>query len=62
MIKKILDILFLRQVETLSCGRNLNPKKVTKRTQIRHKKLLTEICLHKGNVLRIISNDDMSST
>ena len=30
-IKKILNVNFLRQVEPQRCGRNLNPKKVTKR-------------------------------
>ena len=29
-IMKILNVLFLGQVETVRCGRNLNPKKVTK--------------------------------
>ena len=35
-IKKILNILLLGQKETLRCRRNLNPKKVTKMTQIGH--------------------------
>jgi hypothetical protein len=30
--KKILNVLFLGQIEALRCGRNLNPKKVIKRT------------------------------
>src|SRR5688572_14696175 len=57
-IKKILNILFLRQIEALKCGRNLNPKKETKRTKIRHKKLLIEMGLDKGDILRIISSND----
>jgi hypothetical protein len=31
-IKKILNVLSLRQIKTLRCGRNLDPKKVTERT------------------------------
>jgi len=31
-IKKILNVLFLRQIKILRCGRNLDPKKVTMRT------------------------------
>jgi hypothetical protein len=57
-IKKIMDVLFLGQLETLRCRENLNPKKVTKRTKIRHQKLLTETRLHKGYILRIFSRND----
>jgi hypothetical protein len=56
--KKILNILFLGDKEAIGCRRNLNPKKVAKRTKIRHEKLLTETCLNKGNVLRVITSDD----
>jgi hypothetical protein len=38
------------------------PKKVTKRTKIRHKKFLNQTCLDKGNTLRVINNVIMSST
>jgi len=40
------------------CRGNLNPNKITKRAKIRHKKLLTQTCLDKGNELRIISCDN----
>jgi hypothetical protein len=33
-------------------------QKITKRTKIRHKKLLTKSCLNKGYVLKIIACDD----
>jgi hypothetical protein len=56
-IKKILNILFLRQKEPLRRG-NLNPKKVPQRTKIRHKKLITKTSLNKDNVLRVITSDD----
>lgn len=57
-IKKILNILFLRQIEALKCRGNCNPKKETKRTKIRRKKLLTKMGLDKGDILRIISSND----
>jgi hypothetical protein len=56
--KKILNILFLRDIKTIRSGGNLNPKKVTKRTKISHKKLITKTGLNKGNILRIITRDD----
>jgi hypothetical protein len=56
--KKILDILFLGNKEATRARENLNPKKVAKRTKIRHKKLLTKTCLNKGNVLRVIASVD----
>jgi hypothetical protein len=57
-IKKIMNILFLRQKEPLRHGGDLNPKKVSQRTKIIHKKLITKMCLNKGNILRVISSDD----
>jgi hypothetical protein len=56
--KKILDILFLRDIKAIRSGENLNPKKVAKRTKISHKELLAKTGLNKGNILRIITNDD----
>jgi hypothetical protein len=56
--KKILDVLFLGQINTVKGGRDFNPKKVTKRTKIVHVELLTKTCLHKGNILKIITSDD----
>jgi hypothetical protein len=56
-IKKILNILLLRQKEPLRCG-DLNPKKVSQRTKIRHKKQITKTSLNKGNILRVITSDD----
>jgi predicted RNA-binding protein YlxR (DUF448 family) len=57
-IKKILNILLLRQKEPLRCGGDLNPKKVPQRTNIRHKKLITKMSLDKSNILRVITSDD----
>jgi hypothetical protein len=57
-IKKILNILLLRQKEPLSRGGDLNPKKVPQRIKIRHKKLITKTSLDKSNILRIITSDD----
>jgi hypothetical protein len=57
-IKKTLNVLFLRQVEALRHGGDLNSKKITKRTKIRRKKLLAQTCLHKGNIPRIIISDN----
>jgi hypothetical protein len=56
--KKILDILFLGDRKTIRSGRNLDPKKVAKRTKISHKKLVTKTGLNKDNILRIITSDD----
>jgi hypothetical protein len=55
-IKKILNILLLKQKEPLR--RDLNPKKVPQRTKIRHKKLITKTSLDKSNILRVITGDD----
>jgi hypothetical protein len=49
-IKKILNILLLRQKEPRMRGGDLNPKEVPQRTKIRHKKLITK--------MRIITSDD----
>jgi hypothetical protein len=56
--KEILDILLLGDVEAVEGRRNHNPKKVAKRTKISHEKLLLETGLDKGNVLRVVINDD----
>jgi hypothetical protein len=56
-IKKILNILLLRQKEPLGYGENLNPKKVSQRIKIKHKKLITKIGLDKDNILRVITSD-----
>jgi hypothetical protein len=58
MSKKILDILFLGDRETIRSGGNLNPKKVAERTKISHKKLVTKTGLNKGIILRVITSDD----
>src|SRR3954451_10984763 len=52
--KKILNILFLRDRKAIRSGGYLNPKKISKRTKISHKKLITKTSLDKGNILRII--------
>jgi hypothetical protein len=57
-IKKILNILLLRQKEPLRRGGDLNPKKVPQRTKIIHKKLITKTSLDKSNILRVIPSDD----
>jgi hypothetical protein len=49
---------FHGDIQAIRGGGNLNPKKVAKRTMISHKKLLTKVGLHKGNVLRFITSDD----
>jgi hypothetical protein len=54
-IKKVLNITFLGYKETIRGGRNINPKKMEKWTKIRHKELLTETCLNKGNVDHVIN-------
>jgi hypothetical protein len=58
MIKKIINILLLRQKEPLRRGGDLNPKKVPQRTKIRHKKLITKTSLDESNILRVITSDD----
>jgi hypothetical protein len=57
-IKKIFNILLLRQKELLRRGGGLNPKKVPQRAKIRHKKLITKTSLDKNNILRVITSDD----
>jgi hypothetical protein len=57
-IKKILNILLLRQKEPLRHVGDLNPKKVPQRTKIRHKKLITKTSLNKSNILWVITSDD----
>jgi hypothetical protein len=57
-IKKILNILLLRQKESLRRGGDLNLKKVPQRTKIRHKKLITKTSFDKSNILRVINSDD----
>src|SRR4051812_16326484 len=56
--KKILNILFLGDVKAIRSGGNLNPKEVSKRTKIGHKKLITKTSLNKGNILTIITSND----
>src|SRR3954468_22408476 len=56
--KKILNILFLRDVKAIRSGGNLNPKKVSKRTKISHKELITKTSLNKGYIVRIITGND----
>jgi hypothetical protein len=55
-IKKIMNILSLGEV--VECGCDLNPKKVTKKTQVGHMKLLTKTGLNKGSILIIIPRDE----
>jgi hypothetical protein len=57
-IKKILNILLLRQKEPLRRGGDINPKKVSQWIKIRHKKLITKAGLNKNNILRVITIDD----
>jgi hypothetical protein len=57
-IKKILNILFLRQKEPLRRGGDLNLKKIPQRTKIRHKKLITKTSLDKSNILSVITSDN----
>src|SRR3954471_22470227 len=56
--KKILNVSFLGNKESINGGGNLNPKKITKRTKIRHEKLLTQTSLNKGDILRVVTSDD----
>jgi hypothetical protein len=56
-IENILNVLLLRKKEPLRHERDLNPKKVSQRTKIRHKKLITEMSLNKGNILKVITSD-----
>src|SRR3954463_4916009 len=56
--KKILNILFLRDVKVIRSGGNLNPKNVSKRTKISHKIPITKTSLNKGDILRIITSND----
>jgi hypothetical protein len=57
-IKKIMNVLSLGEVIVVECGSHLNPKKITKRAQVRHMKLFTKTHLNKGNILRIIPCDE----
>jgi hypothetical protein len=43
----------------LGLGGDLNPREVPQRTKIRHKKLITKMSLNKGNILRVITSDDL---
>jgi hypothetical protein len=56
--KEVVSVLLLREKNTIRCGGDLKAKEVTKGTQIRHKECLTEMPLHKINVLRVIARDD----
>jgi hypothetical protein len=57
-ITKIMNVLSLGVVVAVRCGCDLDRKKVVKRTQVRHVKLLTEASLNKGNILLIIPHDE----
>jgi hypothetical protein len=57
--KEIMHILFLENKEDIRAIINLSPKKkVTKMTKIRHKKLLMDTNLDKGNLLKNFASDD----
>jgi hypothetical protein len=58
MIKKIMNVLSLGEVVVIRCGRELYPKKVAKRTQVRHVNLLTKMSLNKDNIVIIIPYDE----
>jgi hypothetical protein len=58
LIKKIMNILSLGEVVAVRYGCGLYPKKVTKRAQVRHMKLLTEMSLNKDKILIIIPHDE----
>jgi hypothetical protein len=62
MIKKIMNVLSLGEEVAVRCGCGLNPKKVAKRVQVRHVKLLIETRINKGNILRIIPVMSISPT
>jgi hypothetical protein len=47
-IKKVMNVLSLGEVVAVRCGCDLYPKKVAKRTKVRHVKLLTRASLDKG--------------
>jgi hypothetical protein len=57
-IKKILNILLLRQKEPLRRGGDLNPTEVPQKTKIKYKKLITKTSINKDNVLRVITSND----
>lgn len=57
-IKKIMNVLLMGQLKTVMCGGNLFRKKLMEKTKIKHKKLLTQTCVHKTYILRITSSDD----
>jgi hypothetical protein len=57
-IEKNLNIFLLTQKEPLRRGRDLDPKEVSQRSKIRHKKLITMTGLNKGNILSVITSDD----
>jgi hypothetical protein len=56
--EEILSVLLLREKNTIRRGGDLKTKEVTKGTQIRHEECLTEMLLHKGNKLRVVTRDD----
>jgi hypothetical protein len=58
MIKKIMNVLSVGEMVATRCGCDLNLKKVAKRTQVGHVKLLTETTLNKENILIVIPHDD----
>jgi hypothetical protein len=52
--KEVLYVL----IEAVRGRGSLTPMATTKRTKIGHEKLLTEMGLGKGSVLRVVSSDD----
>jgi hypothetical protein len=61
MIKKIMNVLSLQEAVRVRCGCYLNPKKVAKRIQVVHVKLLTKMSFNKDNILKIILVMSISS-
>jgi hypothetical protein len=63
-INKVMNLLSLGEVVVVSCGCDHYLKKVAKRTQVRHVKLLTKMSpnLNKDNMVRIIPMMSISST
>jgi hypothetical protein len=51
-INKILDVVFLGQINAIRSRRDFNPKKIMKRFKIRHEKLFIEACFDKSATTR----------
>jgi hypothetical protein len=56
--EKILNVLLLGELDAIRRGRDLETKKVTKRTLVRHQEFFTKTLLHKVNELRVITSND----